>query len=340
MSKHLKIALLGLGHLLVDLQGIYLVNRQYQELDFEYIALFFLIYNIIAFGFQPVVGYIADKKNLYFLYIILGLFLPLVGLLTMNIGIIAVIISTLGNAMYHVGGGVVSINLYPKKAMPAGVFVAPGAIGVFLGVMLSKAASDLRIYIALMVIGVIVGTFFVFKDNLPENRRSKISDRFIEIVLLIMGVVFVRGLIGTTLLFTWKSDLTLAIILVVSVFLGKFLGGILGDKYGYKKIGIGGLLVSIPFLILGCTFPVLGILGALFFNLTMAITLFVIIDSLGMFKGFAFGLTTLSLLISYLPSAFGLEFDLGLLYYGFIIIFVVIGVYLLNRALRIYNGGV
>ncbi len=316
--------------------GIYIITTQLNHYDFKFIALFYVIYNVIAFGLQPFLGYFADQKNLYSIYILIGLTLPLIALQMIQFGVIAIILATFGNAMYHLGGGVLSINLYPNKAAPAGFFVAPGALGVFVGVLLAKENQSYVSYISLIVIIMLLSLYFVLKTHRSIYAYRTISDDFIKIICLILAVVLIRGLIGTMLILMWKNQIWLLVSLTIGIFSGKLLGGWLGDVFGYKRIGIGGLIISLPLLILGHQIAFYGILGAFFFNLTMAITLFIIIQSLGKYKGTAFGLTTLSLLIAYLPSAFGLHFEFGIFYELFIIICVLLGAYLLNKAISLY----
>ena len=136
MYAKLKLGLLGTGHLLIDMIGIYTVNYQFRHLSISYVVFFFIIYNLIAFGIQPLIGYYTDIKNKYKEVMLLGLLLGLVGLITINLGLVALLFVAVANAMYHVGGGVLSLELYPNKATPLGIFVAPGAIGVLLGYML------------------------------------------------------------------------------------------------------------------------------------------------------------------------------------------------------------
>lgn len=337
MDRVIKIFLLSIGHLVIDLSGIYLINVQYNEYDFSLIVFFFLVYNLIAFGLQPFVGYYADVNNKYFSFVLLGLLLPVIGLLLIDFGIIAIVIATIGNALYHVGGGVISVNLYPNKAAPAGVFVAPGAIGVFLGVYLaSKSMSFISILIA--VISILILLLYVsFKDEIIKNEYKNISSNFALIVGLILIIIGIRGFIGSILLFTWANTLTHQVLLVSSIFLGKFFGGIIGDRYGFKKTGIFGLIASVPLLLLGYSIPILGLLGALFFNFTMAITLFLIIDNLGRYKGFAFGLTTLTLVITILPKSFGFSMDIGFGYYVIVILLSLLGSYILFMIVSLYN---
>jgi FSR family fosmidomycin resistance protein-like MFS transporter len=337
MDRVIKIFLLSIGHLVIDLSGIYLINVQYNDYDFSLIVLFFLVYNLIAFGLQPFVGFYADVKNKYFMFVLLGLFLPVVGLLLIDFGIIAIVILTIGNALYHVGGGVISVNLYPNKATPAGVFVAPGAIGVFLGVYLAgKSMSFIPIIITISSILILL-IYIVFKHSIIENNHKDISNNFTLIVGLILVVIGIRGFIGSILLFTWADTLTYQILLVSSIFLGKFFGGILGDKFGFKETGIFGLIVSMPLLLLGYSMPILGLIGALFFNFTMAITLFLIIDNLGRYKGFAFGLTTLTLVITFLPKSFGFSFNIGIVYYMVVMLLAILGSYILFKIVSLYD---
>lgn len=337
MNRFKKIILLSIGHLLIDLEGIYLINVQYNNYDFKDIALFFIIYNLIAFGLQPILGYYADIRNKYLQYAILGSLFPIAALFFKDIGLVAIIISTIGNAMYHVGGGVLAMNLYPSKAAPAGVFVAPGAIGVFLGVLLAADSHYYTPIIALIGILVVISIWLLFRGSTIKIEYKKINQNFIVIIILILIIVFIRGFIGSILMFTWKDELLYEILLVAGIFIGKFLGGLLGDRYGLKKTGIFGLLVSGPLLLFGYYIPIAGLLGALFFNLTMAITLFIIMDNLGKYKGFAFGLTTLSLVIAFLPKLLGFSLPIGVKYYAIILLLVVLGSYLVHKVVILYD---
>lgn len=339
MSNKIKIAILGLGHLFVDLLGLYLIHYMNHSFSFEYIAIYFVVYNLIAFALQPVIGYLADKYNLYYYCILLGLLLPMIAVNIPSVGVLAIMISTIGNAMYHVGGGVISVNLFPDKVAPTGVFVAPGAIGVFLGINLATIDSNYSLILSAIAFIVLAVIYFVFNRRLPENKYTKLNKNLVKISILVMVIVFVRGFIGYHLLLPWKSDLILGIILVIAIFLGKFFGGILADKFGLKKIAIFGLATSLPLLILGYGYPIIAIIGAMLFNLTMAITLYVIIYSCGKYKGFAFGLTTLALFISYLPSAFGLVFEYNIIYVIIYSLLVVIGIYLISMLINQFEEG-
>lgn len=336
-NKKRKITALAIGHLLVDLQGIYLIKNTPNIVTVEKVIIYFLLYNLIAFGFQMVIGYIADLKQRYVPLIIVGFMLPMVALQMGETFLLAVIVTALGNAMYHVGGGVVSVNMFEGKAAPAGVFVAPGALGVFLGGFLLTIEHNSILYISIATVLLLITLFVLFVNHKEEYEYKQVKEEFIYIILLVFAIVFLRGYIGLNLQLPWKSDYSLAFVLTLGVFIGKFAGGFLGDRFGYKKIGLIGLLASLPFLLFGFEIPLLGMIGALLFNFTMAITLFLIIDSLGNFKGFAFGITTFALFISYLPGAILYDFEMGTAYIIMIIVATLLASISLYKLVDIYK---
>lgn len=339
MNRYFKIALLAFGHLLVDLEGIYLIQYMNIQMTFENIAIYFLAYNFVAFALQPIAGYIADRNHLYLPFVLIGLFLPATVLMFPWLGLMAVVIATLGNAMYHVGGGVMSVQLFPGKAAPAGVFVAPGAIGVFLGLTLATSGTRYQPFIVIIALVVIALLYLTFKRDLPKPSYGPINKNLVKITLLLLVVVLIRGLIGLNLVWPWRSETVAAVALVSAVFLGKFLGGFLGDRFGFEKVGLFGLVASFIFLLIGNSLPVLGMIGAFLFNFTMAITLFVIIDSYGRYKGFAFGLTTLALFLAYLPTAFGVKMSYDWTYAILMFVFVSLAVVSYHFAMVSYHKG-
>ena len=328
MGRYSKISLLGFGHLLVDFCSIYLIYSMTSN-SVILIAMYFIIYNGIAFASQPVFGFIADKYNLYRLYIILGLLLALIAVMMPVNHIIFIVFATIGNALYHVGGGVVSIRLFPGKAAPAGIFVAPGAIGVFLGVFVASEGNISKLFIIVPTIIMLVILYIVFGVKKESQIKHQVPSELGLLTFLILVVVLIRGMIGFAISFPWKDGNLLSFALVLGVFLGKFFGGILGDRFGYRTIGIGGLLLSVPFLLFG-SIPMVGIIGAVLFNFTMAITLFLIISMFGKYQGFAFGLTTLALFVSYLTSALGLYTNSLIISNILLVILPIIAAILLN----------
>ena len=50
------------------------------------------------------------------------------------------------NACFHMGGGIAVLNGSEGRASALGLFVAPGALGIFLGSMLGKAGSGAALW--------------------------------------------------------------------------------------------------------------------------------------------------------------------------------------------------
>ena len=108
--------------------------------------------------------------------------------------------------------------------------------------------------------------------------------------------------------FDWKSSsLTLAIIATLAVVLGKMLGGIIGDRIGFKKISVISLGMASILFIFAFKNSVCGILAILFFNMTMPITLTALSNILNNNKGLAFGLLTFALFVGSVPTFFGMN---------------------------------
>jgi FSR family fosmidomycin resistance protein-like MFS transporter len=223
----------------------------------------------------------------------------------MSFPVAAVVFAGLGNALFHVGGGSVSLNLTPRKASAPGIFVATGAIGIFLGTLLGKGGQFVAWPFILALFILCIMMFIIRKPEMNYDRKeipANKTNHFELILLLVLLSIAIRSLVGTMLVFPWKTSLDLAIVLTAAIVLGKGLGGILADKFGWIKIAIGSLILSIPLLILGANVPFLAIIGMFLFNITMPITLTAISNIMPGRPGFAFGITCLALVIGALPS--------------------------------------
>jgi FSR family fosmidomycin resistance protein-like MFS transporter len=123
----------------------------------------------------------------------------------------AVIFLGLGNAAFHVGGGVISLNLTPQKATAPGIFVAPGALGLLAGTLLGKS-GDFSALTALHVM--IVLAFLMFVIRKPEIYRlqqpvPKDRSYAFEVVIgLVLFSIAIRSLGGTVLVFPGRRKRT------------------------------------------------------------------------------------------------------------------------------------
>ena len=94
----------------------------------------------------------------------------------------------------------------------------------------------------------------------------------------------------------------LAIAVVASVAAGRACGGLLADRFGWRLIGLGGLLFAVPFLLAGWESVACGVLGVGLLNLALPITSTRVFVRLPASPAFAFGLVSLALMAGGLPA--------------------------------------
>ena len=115
--------------------------------------------------------------------------------------------------------------------------------------------------------------------------------------------------------------------------LEKQCGGILVDKIGMKKTAIISTLGALPFLIAGDNLMLVSIIGVMFFSMTMAITLGLLVSVLKKTPGLAFGLTTIGLFLGTVPI-FIFKISYGLINNLMIIILTIICLAMLLKIIR------
>ncbi|MCX6816593.1 MAG: hypothetical protein NTZ93_01900 [Candidatus Beckwithbacteria bacterium] len=297
-----------------------------------------ILYNVLAFGLQAIFGLVTDYFKSPRAVAFLGCILTGLSAITFSsFPIVAIVFAGLGNALFHIGGGSISLNLTPKKATAPGIYVAPGAFGLLVGTLLGKNGQFI-IWPAILILAILCLLMFIIKKpemNYEQKEIKEIKFNYFEFILFLVFLsIAIRSLVGMVLVFPWKINIDLLIILTAAVVLGKGLGGILADKLGWIRVAVGALILSIPFLVFGANIPYLAIIGMFLFNITMPITLVAISNILPGRPGFAFGLTCLALILGALPAFSGLKQLLG----GqlFIFIIIVISSVALYYALQTY----
>ena len=268
-----------------------------------------VIYNAFAFAGQMPLGIFADRLNRNAPVAAVGCVLVAVALLahTPDILIPCAVIAGIGNACFHMGGGIDVLNASGKKSGPLGIFVAPGTVGLFLGLKLgleNDATLALPLAaLAVSAIAIMVLQKAAFGDfvsrNVPLSFRME-SPRSTPWVLLAVAALFfivaMRAYVGFTLSFDWKEEWHWAAILIVAIFAGKTMGGILSDHIGMQRTAIATLLLSAT-LFMFPDVPVAGVIAVFCFNMTMPMTLWALSQIFSRAKGFAFGTLTCALFV-------------------------------------------
>lgn len=332
-----NITVYSITHALVDSACAAVVfNCAFNGVEKEYLIFLVILYNFLAFGLQPILGFMTDKLRLPAEAAIIGCVLVAVSAAFHNVSLLAVCLAGIGNAFFHVGGGVISLNLVPGKATLPGIYVAPGALGLFVGTFAGKNGSFSPWLFMCLLLAAAIIIFMLDKPFVCYETYTLRGKYEIEyVILLIFSTITIRGLVGFMLNYSWKSNIYLLIIFTIAIVLGKAFGGILADRYGWIRVAITGLIVSAPLLALGYKSFIFGILGVLLFNLTMPVTLVAISYMLPGQSGFAFGLTTLALLIGVFPTFTPLREVLYSNNSLLILVIVLIMAYILYKGLKI-----
>ena len=288
----------------------------------EVVALSILLYDIVAFTLQLPIGIALDQldKNSYaallsYALVGAGVILSLVPIALLEWP--AILLLAIGNALFHSAGGLSVLNISQKHAGPSGIFIATGAIGVFLGTQ-SAQMGRLQIAFSLLVLLFLCAliTLVVQKVNKKywnvhnvSFDISKLSFNTLLPIALLSLVVALRSYAGMAMAFPWKSEMLLLVLSVLGVFAGKALGGMVADRIGFRTTAIFSLIVAATLFVPSWEIPVMGLLGVLFFNFTMSITLASLANILPNAKGTAFGLASFSLAVGALPALAGFRIE-------------------------------
>jgi MFS transporter, FSR family, fosmidomycin resistance protein len=279
----------------------------------------FLLYNVVAFALQPAFGMLVDRWRVARPVAVLGGLLTAAGLplsLLPGMALAGVVVAGLGNAIFHVGGGAISLRVAPGRASAPGVFVAPGAAGLAAGALLGKVGLLLWAPVAVLFALTLAMALLPIAPSAeqPVGTRARPATSVgagIEVaVLLVLVVVGMRAFTGFAIPLPWKAQLPLLAALTAAVVLGKAIGGVLADRFGRARIGVGALAFSAPLLMLATQSPIAGVLGMFTFNITMPVTLVAVADVLPEHPGFAFGTASLAIVLGAFPVLVGWSFKL------------------------------
>ena len=296
-------------HFIVEVVCFFYLSRVTNDSMFVWLVPF--IYDGLAFVPQSMIGYISDKYpkiNMGLIGVILLVISYLIYGLTSLPIYLSLILLAIGNALLHVSGAEDTLKSSEGKLSPAAIFVAGGSFGVVTGKLLAKTAlNPLFLIIAILTIipFALLSKTYITKDSNTDKFNYVREDLNPSIVILVaVLVVIIRGYMGYGIPTSWNKTTIQLIIFFCTMGLGKALGGILSDKFGIRKVAIASCLVAIPFLCFGDNIMLVSLIGVMFFSMTMAITLGILVSELKKSPGLAFGLTTIGLFLGTAPIFF------------------------------------
>ena len=331
------LSLYGVAHIIVDAicASIVIGISSAHAVPAETFVAIVVLYHALAFGLQAIFGLVVDRMGAPRLAAAAGCLLTAAALLMTSFPTWAVVAAGIGNAAFHVGGGVIALRLTPHRATAPGLFVAPGSLGLLLGVILGKTGhtASLPLLPIALLLCLLICIVRVPRANVLATE-GKLPNRGELILGCILLAIAIRSLLGFLVSFPWDTQPMLLLVLTVASILGKAAGGILADRWGWIRVGVGATLAALPLLALAATHPAVAIPGILLLNLAMPVTLAATSEAMPGHPGFAFGLTCLALLLGMLPSLFGVPVNNS----AVVCLAILVSTAVLYRGLRVLGG--
>jgi FSR family fosmidomycin resistance protein-like MFS transporter len=218
------------------------------------IALLVLIYNALAFGSQPLIGYFADSLRSPRIFTSGSLALMAAALISrwMGFGEVAVLMAGLASAAFHVSAGALTLRSCGGRSDAAGLFAAPGVIGLAIGGALAVSGHYLYLpfLVLLLALMVLIQLWPVppqlsAKSNLPKEPIFESHD---WIMVGLLTAVALRSLLWTSFQLASSGQITALIALGVAAGIGKFVGGYAAERLGYRRWTLLSLLIAAPLL--------------------------------------------------------------------------------------------
>lgn len=331
--------LLGFTHFLIDLTCHALLT--YAMYHYADIPLLWsvVLYNGLAFAFQLPIGALADLLGSTRGFSALGCVLVAVACLLPS-SLAICLVAGVGNALFHVGGGRESLLLSNGRFAQIGLFVAPGALGVYFG---PRIIDILWLYrLALPGVLFLLAAYFSltgarcvrFADDSPLSLSR---GKKLVILVCMFLTVFLRAYMGTVAQFSVSGHFPFALVMTLCVFFGKLFGGILADRFGAFRFSLIAQPLGLGLYLGALFFPYLALPAALLFNTTMALTAFTLYRLQPKLAGGMFGVTTVALFLGSLPKM--LRFETPFFNWWGLLLIGIMSTTLLLFGLHLAEGG-
>lgn len=269
-----------------------------------------LIYNFCAFALQMPLGLLTDSLDRNASMAAFGCALTAAAGLLGNSGWMTCALLGIGNALFHLGGGVDVLNESETDCGRLGVFVAPGALGLFWGKLFGKGPLFSREVVAFVLLlatcVILISAMRYGKLAASGNGAVSLSPRGKTPRSCLWGaaglffVVVLRSFLGQQWNRLEPRSLMMGFLGVLAAVFGKAFGG-----FAFRRFGIGFFrfsqgIAALCFALSGWI-PLFGIPALFFINTTMPVTLWGLARIFQGAEGFAFGLLTLALFLGALP---------------------------------------
>ncbi len=254
MKKIILPVTLGVAHGVSDCSAGLILGSLTNSISIYGVGAMVLLYNLLAFGAQPLAGLLTDKLKSPGLAVLTGLFLMAAAVIMFFVNpFAAVLFAGLASAIFHVGGGALALCSTPDRSSGAGLFSAPGVAGLAIGGYL--AVNDIfPAAIIITLLSALAVLIFAMKiPVLPYNTPREVNEfekhDFIMLVLLL--AIALRSAVWNIFQHIEQGEIINIILISLSAAGGKIMGGFAGDYFGWRRYSFSALIIAIPLLILG-----------------------------------------------------------------------------------------
>lgn len=314
--------ILGIAHGLADAAAGFLLGSLPRTMSLEQASGLIILYNILGFGYQPLAGMLTDKFQRPRLAVLVGLFSLLLALaIAQWHSQLAIILAGIGSAAFHVGGGALALTTTGDRTTGLGFFAAPGAIGLTLGIAWGWTGCQVSLPIAillglLMAIVAIIDLskydFFSHSPALSGNKSIEKPELDDGVLLVLLSAIALISTVWTSFQFLLQAHLNMLIAIAFAAAIAKIFGGILAQRWGWRRYTIFSLTIAACLLLFGKQSDLTLILGLALLQssipLTLAATAKIMPQQPATATGFALGL---AIIIGGIPVMGGLSAIVG-----------------------------
>lgn len=284
-------AVLGLAHAVADGSAGLILGGLPARMDLGEVALLVLLYNVLAFGAQPLVGMLVDQMQRPRAAVLGGMGLLAAGLLTSGANPLLAVFAT------------------PERSTGPGLFAAPGVVGLAVGgaLMVTEQVATWPFLGLLALFGAAV--LACRAPSLPYDQareKEPILESHDLIMMLLLASIALRSAVWSTVQFALQGRTDMLVYTALAAACGKGIGGLLADRFGWRRYALGALALAAPLLAFGGGHPAALLPGVALLQSATPVALTAVVQRLPHRPATAAGLALgLAIAVGGLPSALG-----------------------------------
>jgi MFS transporter, FSR family, fosmidomycin resistance protein len=314
MKKNYLPIILGFAHGVNDCAAGMLLGKLSGNASIYAVGFLVFLYNVLAFGAQPIAGLITDRIKNPKLISISGILIMAISLpLALINPVISVILAGAGSAMFHVGGGALALCVTPGKAAGPGMFAAPGVAGLALGGYFALI-SEFHLIPLVVMLG--IAAILIILSEIPElpyNIKTELEEfeKHDLVMVIILFAIALRSAIWNIFQLIDHGNEINIVLIGIAAMAGKIGGGFAADKIGWRNYAVSALTISIPLLIFGGSNLIIFLPGIALLQSVTPVLLASVARSLPRLPATASGLTLgLAIAAGGLPFTAGIDIEL------------------------------